>query len=332
MASVKGIAVADWVLGITVPTAEAHAPVNDIRQNFIWVTLLLTLVASGFTWWMLRRELSPLLTTAKLLAQTAQSNTPPLALPVTGQNEIGELVGGFNQLLHILGQREAELLQSEAFKSAILNAMSSHIAVLDHNGVIVAVNDRWSSLAMDNSNLPGHAAPHTSIGVNYLDMCHCPGDIGESSAQTAHNGILQVLQGKLPSFSLDYPCHAPGEQRWFHLTATPLESGVVVVHTNISEQKLNQIQLARYRDHLEDMVAQQTDSLEHSNAALRDNEAKLYKSAQLLEQTGAVAKVGGWEIDLNTTMVDWTTQVFRIFELEPCGLQSVDQASSQYLP
>jgi PAS domain S-box-containing protein len=113
---------------------------------------------------------------------------------------------------------------------------------------------------------------------------------------------------------------------------TPLERGVVVVHTNISEQKLNQIQLARYRDHLEEMVAQQTSQLEQSNAALRDKEARLYKSAQLLEQTGAVAKVGGWEIDLNTTMVDWTTQVFRIFEREPAGLQSVEQASSQYLP
>jgi PAS domain S-box-containing protein len=80
------------------------------------------------------------------------------------------------------------------------------------------------------------------------------------------------------------------------------------------------------------MVAQQTSRLEQSNAALRDNEAKLYKSTQLLEQTGAVAKVGGWEIDLNTTLVNWSAQVFRIFEREPCGLQSVEQASSQYLP
>jgi PAS domain S-box-containing protein len=48
---------------------------------------------------------------------------------------------------------------------------------------------------------------------------------------------------------------------------------VVVVHTNISEQKLIEIQLARYRDHLEEMVSQQTSSLEQSNAALRESEA-----------------------------------------------------------
>jgi PAS domain S-box-containing protein len=196
---------------------------------------------------------------------------------VTRQDEIGELVGGFNQLLHILGQRETELRQSEEFKSGILNAMNSHSAVLDHNGVIVAVNARWSCFATDNSNLPGQAAPHTGIGVNYLEVCQGLDDAEEKVAQIAHDGIQQVLQGRLPSFSLEYPCHSPHEQRWFHLMATPVdasdEPNVVIVHTDITEQKLNQIQLARYRDHLEDMVAQQTGRLEQSNAALRESES-----------------------------------------------------------
>ena len=458
MASVKGIAVADWVLGITVPTAEAHAPVNDIRQNFIWVTLLLTLVVAGFTWWMLRRELTPLLTTTRFLAQAAYGSTTPLAVPVTDQNEIGQLVDSFNQLLCKLRQREEALTQSEAFKSGILNALASHVAVLDRHGVIVAVNTAWTCFAQDNGNPPGQAALRTDIGVNYLEICQNPEGPTTEGAQVAANGIRRVLQRKRPSFSLEYPCHAPGEQRWFHLMATPLgpseEAGVVVVHTNLTEQHLNQIQLARYRDHLEEMVAQQTRRLEQSNAELRESEAqfrllalntsdglavfennsivyvsptylrllgyeeqeemgrgedaikalihpqdtdrvlgtiftamqdklqsatytyrarhqlghyiwredsarftydeagqpqriyvvardvservevaeKLRETTQLLEQASEVAKLGGWEIDLNSRQVNWSAQVFRIFEREPCGLQSVEQASSQYLP
>ena len=277
LSAAKGIAVAGWLLGLVVPTGDAFAPIVAMQQQYLLATALLTLLAGSLTWWMLRRELDPLQRTAKALAQIGHSKRVTPALPVPQRTEIGELVGAFNQLLQTLGQREAGLLQSEVFKSGILNAMSSHIAVLDHNGVIVAVNTAWARFAQDNGSEPGQAAVRTDIGVNYLEICQNPEGPATEGAQTAANGIPQVLRGKLPSFSLEYPCHAPGEQRWFHLMATPLgpseEAGVVVVHTNISEQKLIEIQLARYRDHLEEMVSQQTSSLEHSNAALAESEA-----------------------------------------------------------
>jgi len=260
------------------PTAQAHAPINALRLKFQLATLLLTGLVAGLIWWILRHELNPLMTTAKALAQIGHSKRAMPALPVPQRAEIGELVGAFNQLLQTLGQRELALRQSEEFKSDILNAMSSHIAVLNHTGAIVAVNTAWSRFARDNSNAFGQAAPNTGVGVNYLDICRGPGGLASAPGQEAHDGIQQVLLGRVPSFSLEYPCHSPDELRWFHLLATPLnvadEANVVIVHTNISEQKLNQIQLARYRDHLEDMVAEQTSRLEHANAELRESEAQ----------------------------------------------------------
>lgn len=57
-------------------------------------------------------------------------------------------------------------------------------------------------------------APHTELGANYLGACLT--DQGHTdTARSALGGIRAVLDGKLPSFHQEYPCHSPTEQRWF---------------------------------------------------------------------------------------------------------------------
>lgn len=59
LVSAKRIPVADWVMVVSLPTAEAFAPVQKMQRRILVATLLLTLLAGVLTWWMLRRELSP---------------------------------------------------------------------------------------------------------------------------------------------------------------------------------------------------------------------------------------------------------------------------------
>ncbi|MFZ4537447.1 EAL domain-containing protein [Propionivibrio sp.] len=125
---------------------------------------------------------------------------------------------------------EATRQNCEAFNLAILDSISAQIAVLDRNGVIVAVNKAWRSFAAENGTNPGKLTGFTHIGVSYLDACR-------TSAGEARDGIISVLNGILPRFSLDYPCHSPTEQRWFLMNVTPLGNGVVITHTNISQRK-----------------------------------------------------------------------------------------------
>lgn len=142
---------------------------------------------------------------------------------------------------------EAALRASESFNRSILNSVSSEIAVLDSAGTIVAVNEPWRRFAIDNSLLPGVIAPGTQLGANYLAACQPVGEQSSEYALKVDAGIRAVLAGQLPGFQLEYPCHAPQVQRWFSLRVTPLDSGpqngVVVVHTDISERKLQQRQL-----------------------------------------------------------------------------------------
>ena len=137
-------------------------------------------------------------------------------------------------------QAEARLRESEEFKKAILDSVSPHIVVLDTNGSILSVNEPWVRFAVENSNMEGFPAHNTGLGVNYLNVCReSHGELSEG-AMAAHDGILAVMAGTLPSFSIEYPCHSPSVERWFTMTVTPLgtrEKGVVISHTNITERK-----------------------------------------------------------------------------------------------
>jgi PAS domain S-box-containing protein len=59
-------------------------------------------------------------------------------------------------------------------------------------------------------------------------------------------------------------------------------------------------------------------------------EETLKKSARLLMDTGEMAKVGGWELDLATKEVSWTEEVGRIHGVEPGFRPKLEEALSFY--
>ncbi|MFZ4536155.1 PAS domain S-box protein [Propionivibrio sp.] len=139
LASAKSVPVAGWYVVASLPTAEAFAQIHAMQQRMLLATLLLTLLAGGLTWWMLRRQLSPLLATATTLATLSDSRQQHLQpLPIIRQDEIGQLIGGFNHLLQTLGKREAALLDSEAsyrtLFSEMLNGFALHEIICDDQG------------------------------------------------------------------------------------------------------------------------------------------------------------------------------------------------------
>ena len=131
-------------------------------------------------------------------------------------------------------------LRRAEFRKAILDSMGAHIAVLDAHGMIVAVNARWRQFALENPPSFGEPARNIGIGINYLEICRqCSGESAES-AKAAHDGILAVIEGRMKSFSLEYACHSPQQQRWFSMNVTPLGltgQSVVASHVDITERK-----------------------------------------------------------------------------------------------
>jgi PAS domain S-box-containing protein len=152
--------------------------------------------------------------------------------------------GGHAYLLHKaqeqLQQNEVEQRHLAETQISILNALPAQIALLDSLGVIVSVNEAWRLFATSNE-LQG---PEFFVGQNYLEVCErASGDCSEE-AHAAALGIRQVLQGEVKDFAMEYPCHSPTKQRWFHLRVAPVHAdcgtGVVVMHIDITERKLTE--------------------------------------------------------------------------------------------
>lgn len=175
------------------------------------------------------------------LTTFAVGGPPAQGLRITHQDQMGELRGACN-CLHINEAPHARALQqSEAFKNIILNSLDAEIAVVDPDGVILAVNDRWQQFALDNGPKPGQSAPNTGVGTNYFAVCGPGSTDCTSDKLNASTGLQAVLDGRLKSFNFDYPCDSPTQQRWFAMTVMPLGKGVkngaVITHTDITKRK-----------------------------------------------------------------------------------------------
>jgi two-component system, chemotaxis family, CheB/CheR fusion protein len=129
-------------------------------------------------------------------------------------------------LIDVSRLKDAQRLQ------AMLDAMSSHIAVLDKHGNIVQVNEAWRAYARNNG---GGGGAGMGLGTNYLAVL---ARSTEPGALDVLRGMQQVLIGKQPSYRVTYPCHSPTEKRWFVMYTTPLpepDGGAMVVHMDISD-------------------------------------------------------------------------------------------------
>lgn len=132
---------------------------------------------------------------------------------------------------------EAQRRESERQLQAVLDALSALIAVLDATGRITAVNEAWRRFARSNGASPELEA---GIGLHYLSACcDVSAEDPDRLAHRSAEGIRAVLNGELPHFQMEYPCHSAQSQRWFLMSVTPLGvefGGVVVAHMDISER------------------------------------------------------------------------------------------------
>ena len=77
-------------------------------------------------------------------------------------------------------------------------------------------------------------------------MCRRAAADGNTEAREALLGLQAVLRGRQASFTVEYPCHVPGQPRWFLLQATPLpppRKGLVLAHIDITARKQAEAQL-----------------------------------------------------------------------------------------
>jgi PAS domain S-box-containing protein len=207
-----------------------------------------------------------------------------------------KVIGSVSVVRDVTARKVAEeaLRRLEALNRATLNAMPSHIAVLDARGLIVSVNDAWGEFAANN----GADDPNqVGVGANYLEVCRRAARRRDKDAQLALRGIENVLRRKASLFDHEYPCHSASKQRWFHMTVVPLQhdhGGAVVIHQNITDRKQAEAELSAAKDALEQRVAERTKSLNmlHDIASMANQSQNAEQAMQYCLQRTAM--YNGW--------------------------------------
>ena len=124
---------------------------------------------------------------------------------------------------------------SELLKRAVLNSLSSGVAVLDGNGNIVSANPQWVEFVKS-----GGFTSELGVGVNYLEACRAAMEAGNQSAKQGLLGIEAVLAGEKAQFSMEWDWSGGPGSRCSLMTVTPLSNvlpGCVVAHTDITQRK-----------------------------------------------------------------------------------------------
>jgi PAS domain S-box-containing protein len=197
-------------------------------------------------------------------------------------DEAGNYVGYVGSCIDITDHKTLEqaLKESEWFARATVDALSAHIAIIDENGAIVAVNKAWRDFASNNQPIRSNVFE----GANYLEVCERATGPDSENARAFARGIRMILRGETNEYALEYPCHAPFEHRWFNARVTRFEDSgpvrVVISHENITKRKL-----------LEQSTIEQNEIIETVNRVGQELSAQLNLNTLLQSITNAATEV-----------------------------------------
>ena len=186
---------------------------------------------------------------------------------------------------------EQALRATRELVQSTMDALSSHICVLDETGTIIAVNREWREFAEANRPEDCDEADadawrsRVGEGSNYVDICRRSKDENSTEAEEFADGIEAVLKGRCSLYSKEYPCHTPGVQRWFLGRVTGFFFNgiprVVIEHINITER--------------------------------RQAEELLKQTADRLALAASAGDAGIWHIDYLSGVLHWDEQMYRLY-------------------
>lgn len=116
--------------------------------------------------------------------------------------------------------------------------MTEQLVVIDSTGAIKFVNQAWNDFGEQNNC---RTPPDAWLSVNYLQVCDAATGKGDATGRAIAAGIRKVIEQSAPNFAIEYPCHSPGERRWFMMSVTPLalDDGpfFAIIHKNITARR-----------------------------------------------------------------------------------------------
>lgn len=227
--------------------------------------------------------------------------------PIT---EFGELKGYMAIESDITRQKEyeAKLVKFNNLQKAILDSANLIIISTDQNGQIISYNE--------------HAQLLLGYKRSEIIRKHTPELFHLKSELNRHNEKIQDLTGHKVEGGYTILTHLARQGR-----IDENEWTLVAKHGNKIAVQVSVTAIYGANNEVEGFLYIGKDITE-----LQRIESEKQRNQDLLETTGHMAKLGGWEVDLKTNQLYWSQEVYRIHEV-PIGSEiKVDDAINFYLP
>lgn len=265
LSAAHSIATSGWYVMAMLHTDEAFSPIRSIELRIAYLAVLLTLLAGGIGWWILHRELVPVVATASALASLRQYEAFPDSLKIYRNDEVGDLIRGFNGLLDVLRARGRTLKESEALirEAQVLAGLGSY--------VFLGAEDCWiSSPVLDT--LLGIDGAYKRDLQGWLNLIHV------DERQALADYFSELVNQEDQRFDKTYRIvrHSDGAIRWVHglghLEYDPSGhflkmNGTIqdVTQTVLSEQRLRNLSRITEQAPLAIVIANLSGTIEYVN-------------------------------------------------------------------
>jgi len=261
-------------------------------------------VIMALVMFMLRRWLSEPL--EYLRTAVARISDGDFAMPVelTGRGELADLgaaVARLEEHLRVAAEERdrhlAELQQNERDLAITLHSIGDAVIATDAAGRIARMNpaaERLTGWPLESAR--GQPLPAVFRIINTLTRVLADDPV---QAVRASNGVVE-LANHTTLIARD------GQEFQIADSAAPIRNaagaitGVVLVFSDVTEQY-------RIREALSSVT-------------------------EMLENTGAIARVGGWELDIRSARLFWSRETCRIHEIDPPVTPPLEEAINFYAP
>ncbi len=279
LSSSKRIPSTGWLMQSVLPAEEAFAPIRAMQRHLVLISALLTVLATLISGWWLRHQLSPLREASELLSDMRDGKIPRQALPVHTMDEIGQLTSAFNGLQETILAEEAQAAEHAAntrlrrIVSYLPGVVFQYRLLPDDSGNFPFVSDAIigiygvtpEELALSANQI--RAMLHPNDQKRFLESLHdsarklSPWRI-EYRIVHPRDGIKWLLVNAIPEAGNDETI------TWYGFIADITETKAMEAELRqaLREQKSKDAEIARYRDHLEQLVSSRTADLEQARA------------------------------------------------------------------